>query len=79
MFFVAAKTLAKMVTAEDYAKGRIYPGLDRIREVSLAIAVAVAEVAYQGGLTAMKRPADLPAYVKSQMYDPTYVEYVPHR
>jgi len=77
MFFVAAKTLARMVTAEDYAKGRIYPGLDRIREVSSAIAIAVAEVAFQGGLTAMKRPDDLPAYIKSQMYDPTHVEYVP--
>jgi len=77
MFFVAAKTLAKMVTAEDYAKGRIYPGLDRIREVSAAIAVAVAEVAFRGGLTAMKRPDDLPGYVKSQMYDPTHVEYIP--
>ena len=41
MFFVAAKTLAKLVTAEDYAKGRIYPGLDRIREVSAAIAPAM--------------------------------------
>jgi malate dehydrogenase (oxaloacetate-decarboxylating)(NADP+) len=77
MFFVAAKTLAKMVTAEDYAKGRIYPGLDRIREVSAAIAVAVAEVAYRGGLTTMKRPDDLPAYITSQMYDPTHVEYIP--
>ncbi|MBP2668118.1 MAG: maeA [Deltaproteobacteria bacterium] len=77
MFFVAAKTLARMVTAEDYAKGRIYPGLDRIREVSSAIAIAVAEVAFQGGLTAMKRPDDLPAYIKSQMYDPTHVKYVP--
>jgi malate dehydrogenase (oxaloacetate-decarboxylating)(NADP+) len=77
MFFVAAKTLARMVTAEDYEKGRIYPGLDRIREVSSAIAIAVAEVAFQGGLTAMKRPDDLPAYIKSQMYDPTHVKYVP--
>src|SRR5512134_2470790 len=79
MFFVAAKTLAKMVTAEDYAKGRIYPGLDRIREVSAAIAIAVAEVAYRGGLTTMKRPNDLPAYIQAQMYDPTHVEYIPPR
>jgi malate dehydrogenase (oxaloacetate-decarboxylating)(NADP+) len=77
MFFVAAKTLAKLVTAEDYAMGRIYPGLDRIREVSGAIAVAVAEVAFRSGLTTMKRPDDLPAYIKAQMYDPTYVEYCP--
>jgi malate dehydrogenase (oxaloacetate-decarboxylating)(NADP+) len=77
MFFVAAKTLAKLVTPEDYAKGRIYPGLDRIREVSAAIAVVVAEVAFRDGLTRMKRPDDLPAYVRAQMYDPTHAEYVP--
>jgi malate dehydrogenase (oxaloacetate-decarboxylating)(NADP+) len=74
MFFVAARTLAKLVTEDDYAKGRIYPG-DRIREVSSAIAVAVAEVAYRRGLTKMDRPADLLRHVRSQMYAPTYPEY----
>jgi malate dehydrogenase (oxaloacetate-decarboxylating)(NADP+) len=76
MFFVAATTLAGLVTEGDLAQGRIYPGLDRIREVSAAIAVAVAEVAFQRGLTAMPRPADLRAHVAAQMYDPTYLEYV---
>jgi malate dehydrogenase (oxaloacetate-decarboxylating)(NADP+) len=79
MFFAAARTLAGMVTPEDYAKGRIYPGLERIREVSAAIAVAVAEVAFRQGLTKMDRPDDLLAHVKSQMYDPTHVEYLPAR
>jgi malate dehydrogenase (oxaloacetate-decarboxylating)(NADP+) len=77
MFFVAARTLAKLVTPEDYAKGRIYPGLERIREVSTAIAVAVAEVAFRDGLSRMRRPDDLPAFIKAQMYDPTHAEYVP--
>ena len=76
MFFAAAKALADLVTEDDLAEGRIYPGLGRIREVSAAIATAVAEVAFQGGLTTMKRPADLAAHVKAQMYEPTYVEYV---
>jgi malate dehydrogenase (oxaloacetate-decarboxylating)(NADP+) len=79
MFFAAAKTLAAMVTEEDQAQGRIYPGLDRIREVSSAIAVAVAEVVFRRGLTKMNRPADLAGHVKSQMFDPTYVEYTPSR
>jgi len=79
MFFAAAKTLAAMVTEEDRATGRIYPGLDRIREVSSAIAVAVAEVVFRRGLTKMNRPADLAGHVKSQMFDPTYVEYTPRR
>jgi malate dehydrogenase (oxaloacetate-decarboxylating)(NADP+) len=75
MFFVAAKTLAGMVAEKDYEQGRIYPDLRRIREVSAAIATAVADVVFQRGLTTMKRPADLPAHIKAQMYDPTYMEY----
>ncbi|MBP2679764.1 MAG: mae, partial [Deltaproteobacteria bacterium] len=70
------KTLAAMVSEEDRATGRIYPGLDRIREVSSAIAVAVAEVVFRRGLTKMTRPADLDRHVKSQMFHPTYVEYI---
>lgn len=77
MFFVAAKTLAGLVTDEERAQGRIYPVLQRIREVSVAIAVAVAEVAFQRGLARMERPVDLPAHVRSLMYDPTSKEYCP--
>ncbi len=77
MFFVAAKTLAGLVTDEERAQGRIYPGLQRIRDVSVAIAVAVAEVAFRRGLAKTDRPADLPAHVRSLMYDPTGKEYCP--
>ena len=76
MFFAAAKTLADLVSEKDLAEGRIYPSLTRIREVSAAIATAVADVAFQSGLTTMNRPADLAAHVKAQMYEPTYEEYV---
>jgi len=76
MFFAAAKTLADLVSEKDLAEGRIYPSLTRIREVSAAIATAVADVAFQRGLTKMNRPADLAAHVKAQMYEPTYREYV---
>lgn len=72
MFMTAAKTLALQVKEDDLAMGRIYPPLQDIRKVSSAIAVAVAEVAYQQGLAAVPRPDDLLAYVKSQMFDPTY-------
>ncbi len=77
MFFVAAKALADTVTEEDRAVGRLFPRLARIREVSCAIATAVAEEAFRSGLTRMQRPADPAAYIRSQMYDPSYVDYVP--
>jgi len=77
MFFAAAKALADTVSDEDRAVGRLFPRLGRIREVSVAIAVAVAEVAFRRNLTKMNRPPDLAAHIRSQMYDPAYVDYVP--
>ncbi|MCF7687844.1 MAG: NAD-dependent malic enzyme [Cephaloticoccus sp.] len=76
MFFVAAKVLAGIVTEQDLAVGRVYPDLQRIREVSSAIARAVAEVAFERGLTSMLRPENLDERVQALMYDPAYVEYV---
>jgi malate dehydrogenase (oxaloacetate-decarboxylating)(NADP+) len=76
MFFVAARTLAGLVNASDLEIGRVYPDLTRIREVSLAIAVAVAEAAFASGHARLPRPADLAAHVKAQMYQPDYVNYV---
>jgi malate dehydrogenase (oxaloacetate-decarboxylating)(NADP+) len=76
MFFVAAKVLASLVTEQDLATGRIFPELQRIREVSAAIAVAVAKVAYARKLTPKPCPDDLPARVQAEMYDPTYRSYV---
>jgi hypothetical protein len=66
-----------MVTEEEYAMGRTYPKLDRIREVSIAIGVAVAEVAFRRGVTKMDRPDDLMRHVKEKMYVPAYAEYIP--
>lgn len=72
MFMAAARTLAQLVTEEDLAKGRIYPSLKRIREVSGAIGTAVADVAYAKNLARVARPDDLPAYIKAQMFQPVY-------
>lgn len=72
MFFVAAKTLAQQVTEADLATGATYPPLSKIREVSLAIATAVAEVAFERGLAGIARPRDLRAYIQAQMYVPEY-------
>jgi len=76
MFSIAARTLADLVTEDDLKLGRVYPDLKRIREVSAAIGVAVAENAFQRHLTKMAKPADLRALVLSTMYDPKYPAYV---
>lgn len=76
MFSVAAKTLASLVSEEDLEQGSLFPPLPKIREVSAAIATAVAELAYLRGLATAPKPDDLPAFVKSQMYEPKYQSYV---
>ncbi len=76
MFFVAARALASEVTAADLDLGRLYPPFTRIRAVSAAIATAVAELAYARRLARGPRPPDLPALVRSLMYEPVYRSYV---
>ncbi len=72
MFLVAARTLANEVSEADLHIGLIYPPLPRIRDVSLAVAIAVAEIAYARGLTSKRRPADLPGFIESLIYEPEY-------
>jgi malate dehydrogenase (oxaloacetate-decarboxylating)(NADP+) len=72
MFFAAAKALAAEVTPADLAVGRVYPPLSEVRRVSLAIACAVAEVAFRRGLAAEEQPAELRAHVAALMYEPRY-------
>jgi malate dehydrogenase (oxaloacetate-decarboxylating)(NADP+) len=76
MFFRAAKTLSDLVSQEDLDQGRIYPPLSKIREVSLKIAEAVAEVAYEKGLASKPKPENIGEYLKSLMYEPEYQAYI---
>jgi len=78
MFIRAARTLASLVKESELAEGRVYPALARIHEVSLAMAVAVAEEIYSAKLASVPRPADLVAHVKSHMFQPEYPDYCPH-
>jgi malate dehydrogenase (oxaloacetate-decarboxylating)(NADP+) len=76
MFLKSARTLAGLVTAEDLAKGRVYPSLTRIREVSFAIACAVAEEAHNAGLARRPRPPHLGDDIRQRMFVPEYRSYV---
>jgi malate dehydrogenase (oxaloacetate-decarboxylating)(NADP+) len=75
MFLAAARTLSGLVQQEDLDVGRIYPSLTKIREVSLRIAVAVAEVAHGRGLARVPRPADLAEDIRGRMFQPVYRDY----
>ena len=76
MFIAAARTLAGLVRESELAEGRVYPALNRIHEVSHAIAVAVAEEVYARKLNSQPRPADLPGYIRSRMFKPEYRSHV---
>jgi len=77
MFAQAARTLASLVLESDLAMGRMYPSLQRIREVSAAIGAAVAEMAFQDGTARAKRPTgDLLSHVRAQMWNPEYRSYL---
>jgi len=75
MFIQAARTLASLIRDEELAEGRVYPSLNRIHEVSHAIAMAVAEEVYAKNLTNEPRPDDLAAFLSAQMFKPVYPDY----
>ena len=75
MFFESAKALAAQVLESDLEMGRIYPSLERIQEVSAAIAVAVAESAFRDRLAGIRKPRDLAAFIRRQMWKPEYRRY----
>ncbi len=76
MFLVAARALAQHVSYADLSQGRIYPPLPKIRDVSKAIAIEVADLAYRRGLARNEKPDDLATYVSTLMYYPEYQHFV---
>jgi malate dehydrogenase (oxaloacetate-decarboxylating)(NADP+) len=75
MFIKAARALVSLVRESEMAEGRVYPTLQRIHEVSHAIAVAVAGEVYDKQLNTLPRPADLPGHITAQMFKPEYPDY----
>ena len=72
MFLVAARTLANITNSKNLEMGTLFPPLAEIRNISLSIAVAVAELAIQQNLVQKECPADLEGMIRNMMYDPTY-------
>jgi malate dehydrogenase (oxaloacetate-decarboxylating)(NADP+) len=70
LFLAAARTLADMVTSDDLGSGSLYPPLRNIRRISLAVAVSVAEAAYDLKLARAPRPRDLTKAISRFMYEP---------
>jgi len=75
MFLAAAHSLAGQVSDSDIDRGRIYPSLARIREVSALIARDVAQIVYDNQLTDKEEPDDVLADIRAHMYHPVYPHY----
>lgn len=73
VFLFAAEGLAGMVSSEDLEVGRVYPPLHNIKEISLKIAVKVAEESYKDGMASVyPEPEDKEAYIRGLQYNANY-------
>jgi len=72
LFLVAAKTLSRLVKDSDIKEGSLFPSLVEIRDISVAIAIAVAERAFELGIAGIERPAALKQVISNYMYNPKY-------
>lgn len=79
MFHAAAVALARLVDAPDRAAGRLLPRMGGLREVSVAVAVAVAEVALAEGVAGVTEFGEdgLEGHVRRSMWEPHYRTLVP--
>uniref|UniRef100_A0A8C6ZTQ4 Malic enzyme n=1 Tax=Nothoprocta perdicaria TaxID=30464 RepID=A0A8C6ZTQ4_NOTPE len=73
VFLTTAQVIARQVSEENLREGRLYPPLVTIRDVSLKIAVQIAEEAYRKGTASFyPQPRDLAAFIRSQVYSTDY-------
>jgi malic enzyme len=77
MFTVAARTLANQVTGEELEEGLLYPDLGRLREVSTAIAKAVAAEACRTGQAPATSDEEISVRVEEWVWDPVYPKLAP--
>ncbi|HVB44983.1 MAG TPA: NAD-dependent malic enzyme [Streptosporangiaceae bacterium] len=74
MFLAAATTLAGLVPQERLAVGALYPQLADLKQVTRAIAVAVASTARAAGVAGLSDTEDIAAAVDAATWVPAYDE-----
>jgi malic enzyme len=70
----ASSALAEAMLPDELDRGLLYPDVERLREVSVAITTAVVEQAINDGVATADLPDDLRGYVQSSMWVPQYAE-----
>lgn len=75
MFMVAGKVVAALSPTVTDAKGRLLPPVSQLREVAVAVAVAVARQAQLDGVAERRDEADLETAIRAYMWQPIYRPY----
>ncbi|KAM6279322.1 NADP-dependent malic enzyme [Porphyrio hochstetteri] len=77
VFLTTAEVISQQVSDENLQEGRLYPPLVTIQDVSLKIAVRIAEEAYRNNTASTyPQPKDLEAFIRSQVYSTDYNSFV---
>ena len=76
MFMAAAKSLAEMSPARDNPDANLLPRVTMLREVAIAVAIAVGKHAHAEGLTSGVKASDIETAVREKMWTPRYHPYL---
>jgi malate dehydrogenase (oxaloacetate-decarboxylating)(NADP+) len=66
----ASEAVAEQISEKDFENGLIYPPIKNIREVSINVAVKVAEEIFRSGLARVKKPKNIRKFIINKMYEP---------
>ena len=72
MFIEAARAVADLVSPDLLKQGLLYPLQSNILETEISTAARVAKLVFDTGLARVPRPADIVAYIRGLVYQPTY-------
>jgi len=72
MFIRAARAVAAQVTDAQLTQGLLYPLQADILETEIKTAVKVATLVFDDGLAGVDRPKDIEAFIRAQVYVPSY-------
>ena len=76
MFIEAAEAVADQVTPEQLKLGMLFPPQSNILETEIKTAARVAKVVFDSNLARFDRPADVEAFIRSQVYKPEHSNLV---
>uniref|UniRef100_A0A914M6E7 Malic enzyme n=2 Tax=Meloidogyne incognita TaxID=6306 RepID=A0A914M6E7_MELIC len=77
LFLLAANTVAECVSDKCLAEGRIYSRLKDIKEISIKIAIKIANECYKDGTAKLyPEPEDKEMFIRSQLYSVKYEDLI---